>query len=39
MTLTANRATPFGSDLAQMQLHPLESLVIENLHIVLDKHL
>ena len=37
--ITANDKAPFGSDLAALGLHPVVSLVVENLHAVLDAHL
>jgi hypothetical protein len=35
-TFTANPKVPFGSDLDALQLDPQVSLVIKDLHIVLD---
>jgi len=37
--ITANPDAAFGSDLAALRLQPALSLVIENLHVVLDGHL
>lgn len=35
-SITANPDAPFGSDLARLGLHPTVSVVLENLHVVLD---
>lgn len=37
--ITTNADAPFGSDLAALDLHPAVSVVLENLHLVLDGHL
>jgi deazaflavin-dependent oxidoreductase (nitroreductase family) len=38
-TISVNRGAAFGSDLAALDLQPRASVVIENLHLVLDDHL
>jgi deazaflavin-dependent oxidoreductase (nitroreductase family) len=38
-TISVNRGAAFGSDLAALDLQPRASVVLENLHLVLDDHL